>query len=343
MVLTQEEVEKRVLDSYELPNRVLEVIPEPMVTVCTSTYQHGPYIKDCIEGVLMQKTTFPVEYIIGEDFSTDGTREIVFEYAKKYPDKIRVMTAEYNVGAKANGTRCRRASRGKYIAICEGDDYWISSDKLQKQINFLEANPEYSMCFHNAIVYDELCNKKYIFNKVDPIFNPKKLNTDRTVEGYELLNNWIVPTASTVYRSNYLIPNDFVKTNYGDIFLFLYLSTKGKIYYFNEISSVYRKLHQGLRRIYKFDLDSFIDHYELLINNFISIKYLKSSCEKYIATLFFSKALQALKKRNFSDSIKYFYKFILAYLRFVFSPKASSFLQGSAFIFKVGIKDILSK
>ena len=106
MILSSEEIEKRVADSYELPNEVLKEIPEPMVSVRTSTYNHGPYIKQCIEGVLMQKTSFPFEYIIGEDFSTDETREIVFEYAKKYPQIIRVVTADYNVGSKANGQRC---------------------------------------------------------------------------------------------------------------------------------------------------------------------------------------------------------------------------------------------
>jgi len=128
-------------DSYELPNRVKETVPDPLVTVFTVTYQHAHYIRDCIEGVLMQKTTFPVEYVIGEDCSTDGTREIVLEYAKKYPDKIRVVTADRNVGLKANAERCRKALRGKYAALCEGDDYWTDPLKLQKQVEFLEANP----------------------------------------------------------------------------------------------------------------------------------------------------------------------------------------------------------
>ena len=78
MILSPEEIEKRVADSYELPNKVLEQVADPIVSVRTSTYNHAPYIKQCIEGVLMQKTTFPFEFIIGEDFSTDGTRYIVF-------------------------------------------------------------------------------------------------------------------------------------------------------------------------------------------------------------------------------------------------------------------------
>ena len=123
-MISDSEIEKRIQDSYELKNNVLKVVPNPLVTVRTSTYQHAPFIKKCIEGVLMQKTDFPIEFIIGEDYSKDGTREIVFEYAKKYPDIIRVFTADYNVGSKANGRRCIKAARGKYMALCEGDDYW---------------------------------------------------------------------------------------------------------------------------------------------------------------------------------------------------------------------------
>ena len=146
---------KKIADSYELANNVLEHIPNPLVSIRTSAYNHGPYIKQCIEGVLMQRTNFPFEYIIGEDFSNDETREIVFEYAKKYPDVIRVITADYNVGSKANGRRCIRACRGKYMAICEGDDYWTDPLKLQKQVDFLEDNSEYGMCYTKVQYYHQ--------------------------------------------------------------------------------------------------------------------------------------------------------------------------------------------
>lgn len=96
---------------------------KPLVSVCIATYQHVNYIEECIKGALSQKTNFPIEIIIGEDASIDGTREIVFEYAKKYPDIIRVFTVDYNVGSKANDQRCIRVARGKYMALCEGDDH----------------------------------------------------------------------------------------------------------------------------------------------------------------------------------------------------------------------------
>jgi glycosyltransferase involved in cell wall biosynthesis len=140
------EFEKCVADSYEfIPDEQI-TRSKPLVTVRTSTYNHGDYIVQCIESILMQKTTFPFEYIIGEDFSTDVTREIVFDYAKKYPEIIRVMTADYNVGSKVNSMRCANATRGKYVALCEGDDFWIDEYKLQKQFDYMESHPECGIC-----------------------------------------------------------------------------------------------------------------------------------------------------------------------------------------------------
>ena len=157
MRLSIKELNKRISDSYEVKNSVLKVCPNPLVSVRTSTYQHASYIKQCIEGVLMQKTNFPFEFIIGEYFSKDGTREIVLEYAKKHSDIIRVLTADYNV-ANANGRRCFYGARG-YIAICEGDDFWIDPLKLQKQVDILEENEEFGMCYTQAKVFIQ--KKKY--------------------------------------------------------------------------------------------------------------------------------------------------------------------------------------
>lgn len=159
---TLEEVRKRINDSYELKNNVLNSVPDPLVSVYVPTYQHVNYIRTAIESILMQETTFPFELIVGEDFSTDGTREITFEYATKYPDLIRLITADYNVKQQANQMRCLMACRGKYVAICSGDDYWTDPLKLQKQADFLEANNDYSMCYHpyqikrNGIVLEKL-------------------------------------------------------------------------------------------------------------------------------------------------------------------------------------------
>lgn len=236
MNLTNEEIEKRISDSYELPNRVVEKHPRPLVSIRTSTYNHGPYIKQCIEGVLMQKTNFSFEYIIGEDYSTDETRKIVFEYAKKYPDVIRVITADYNVGSKANGRRCIRACRGKYMAICEGDDYWTDPLKLQKQVDFLEDNSEYGMCYTKVKYYHQelqVLGKEWGggYTSFEDLF---KKNT--------------IPTLSCLYRKSLyeryvlLVGPKIKDWKMGDYPMWLWFSHESKIAFLPIVTGVYRVL-----------------------------------------------------------------------------------------------------
>jgi glycosyltransferase involved in cell wall biosynthesis len=143
-----------------LPDQEFHNMTEPLVSVKMITYNHAPFIAQAIEGVLQQKTNFPFELLIGEDCSTDGTREIVFDYQKKYPDIIRVVTSDKNVGMKKNGLRTLRACQGKYVAFCEGDDYWQSPFKLQKQADYLESHPECGMVYSNYDVFHVESKKK---------------------------------------------------------------------------------------------------------------------------------------------------------------------------------------
>ncbi len=233
-----EKLVQSIKDSYELPNKVLEKVQEPKVTVGTITYNHLPYIEKCIQGVLMQKTTFSFEFIIGEDFSTDGTREIVFEYAKKYPKVIRVITADYNVGWQANGLRCFKAYRGKYIALCEGDDYWTDPFKLQKQVDFLENNPEYIIAYHQCLVKhpDKPNMKDYI-----------KPKTGKDYTAYELIATpKSIQLATRLFRNVFKEQdNDFPLEKFGDYFMNAYLGTFGKCKFLSTIKpSVYNK-HAG--------------------------------------------------------------------------------------------------
>ena len=126
---------------------------DPLVSVHMITFNHEPYIARAIEGVLMQERDFPIELVIGEDCSTDGTREIVLEYQKKHAETIRVITSEHNVGAVANELRTDRACRGKYVAFCEGDDYWHHPLKLQKQVDCLQSHPEVGLVFSRCDEY----------------------------------------------------------------------------------------------------------------------------------------------------------------------------------------------
>ena len=129
----------------------------PIVSVHMITYNHEPYIRQAIEGVMMQKTDFEFELVIGEDCSQDNTREICFEFQKKYPDKIRVLWWHENVSKfGGNGRRNRAHCRGEFIAICEGDDYWIDPLKLQKQVDVMRQYPSVGYCVANSLIKCEI-------------------------------------------------------------------------------------------------------------------------------------------------------------------------------------------
>lgn len=290
-----------------------------VVTVCMITYNHEKYIAQAIDSVLMQKTNFHYEIVIGEDYSTDKTREIVLEYKAKYPDKIKLLLQEINVGMMQNFTDTLKACKGKYIALLEGDDYWTDPYKLQKQVDYLDSHPEYSFCFHNAYVHDEDINKDYLFNNDKGAFFKKNLVTDRTVEGWELINKWVCPTASIVFRNNYNLDYElFKKTKYGDIVLILFLAEHGKVFYFNQVSSGYRRLLIGQRKAYSGDLPGKIAHYELLIDNFKDIPYLQFVCSKHLSDLTYSYAVTQLRKKGikgFKKNIRLFKKYFVNVLQ----------------------------
>lgn len=236
---TAEEIDRRILDSYELPNNVLATVQEPVVTVRTITFQHAPYIRECIEGVLMQKTNFAFEYIIGEDCSTDGTREIVFEYAKKYPDLIRVITSDSNVGAKANSHRCQINLRGKYIALCEGDDYWIDPYKLQKQVDILESKPHCSVCAHNVYFMSDGGQKLAWNSPREPEY---KLD--------DQLRRHFVPTCSLMFRADCCLgkerPEWLNDAPGGDVIMVAMSLQYGNLACINDVMACYRKHNGGV-------------------------------------------------------------------------------------------------
>lgn len=133
----------------EISNPAVRV-KNPLASVCMITYNHAPYIAQAIEGVLQQKTSFPFELVIGEDCSTDRTRDVVLQYQKQNPERVHVILPDRNLGLVKNFSQTEAACRGQYIAYCEGDDYWHHAEKLQTQVDFLERNPEYALTHSNA-------------------------------------------------------------------------------------------------------------------------------------------------------------------------------------------------
>ena len=203
------------------------------VSVCCITYNHEKFIADAIEGFLMQQTKFPVEMVIGEDGSSDKTKEICEAYQRKYPDKIRLLPTEGNLGMMRNFRRTLAACTGKYTAICEGDDYWTDPQKLQIQVDFLENNPDYAICFHR--VY-ELEKKD---KRISTLYGSVK---EETYSINDLANENIMHTTSVVYRSGLFheFPEWFHESPVGDYVLHMMNARHGKIKYLPAVMAVYR-------------------------------------------------------------------------------------------------------
>lgn len=159
LVNRMEKESKVGLDVWKIPcietSDAGKLCQHPLVSIHMTTYNHEGFIRQAIEGAVMQETDFEYEVIVGEDCSQDRTRDICFEYQQRFPNKIRVLWSETNLHSiNGNGRRCRARARGKYIAFCEGDDYWTDPKKLQKQVEYMEAHPGCAGCFHNRVKCD---------------------------------------------------------------------------------------------------------------------------------------------------------------------------------------------
>lgn len=215
-----------------------------LVSIFCITYNHGKFIAKAIEGFLMQQCDFNTEIIIGDDCSTDGTTEIIDAYIARYPGKIRRLKASKNMGANQNVIRVALETNGKYVATCDGDDFWTDPLKLQKQVDFLESNPDYAMCCHYSreINYNDTEVIYMNFHPVPLKYSFSDLLVSKQAE---------TATASIVYRNDHRIrklfaSNWFLECNACDKFLKLYSTwvTGKKIYVMPEIMSCYRK-HPG--------------------------------------------------------------------------------------------------
>lgn len=209
-----------------------------MVTIRCLTYNHEKYIADAIESFLMQKVSFKYEIIIHDDASTDRTAEIIKEYEMKYPDIIKPIyqkVNQYSMGIKVSSF-VRDKVRGKYIAVCEGDDYWIDPYKLQKQFEFMEEHLECSLCVHggNVVSYNE---KKVLYQN-----NAASNNRFFTVEEIIKGGGGLFLTNSMFYRSELdkQRPNFLLNSPVGDYPLTINLALQGKVYYITDIMAAYR-------------------------------------------------------------------------------------------------------
>ena len=213
-----------------------------IVSVSCITFNHAPYIRACLDGFLMQKTSFVFEILIHDDCSTDGTREIIEEYSKKYPDIIfPIFQTENQYSKGVRGMMARfnfPRSRGKYIALCEGDDYWSDPYKLQRQVDFLEANTDFSICFHNMKILNESNPSAIEFT------NSKDQESVSSILDLASKGNFMF-TASVVFKKpKDGFPNWLTDLPIGDYAIHLFNAQFGKIKFLYQVMGVYR-IHAG--------------------------------------------------------------------------------------------------
>ena len=217
-----------------------------MVSVCVQTFQHVGFIRQCLDGILMQKTNFDFEILLGDDFSTDGTREISIEYAEKHPEKIRLFLHKRINNISINGSPSGRFNflynlfsvRGKYVAICEGDDFWTDPTKLQRQVDFLETNPSVAGCFHDATTVDGngTVLKNVYFESPQTLYDQRDCITKY---------GGAYATCAIVFRSSVVkvLPDWFINSA-SDYTLDILITEIGKIAYLPYTMSSYR-IHSG--------------------------------------------------------------------------------------------------
>jgi glycosyltransferase involved in cell wall biosynthesis len=207
-----------------------------LVSVCVITYNHEKFIRQCLEGIMMQETAFPFEVVIGDDCSTDNTRLIIQEFVEKYPDVIKPVYQPVNVGGARNAYEfCYPKLTGKYIAVCEGDDYWTEPSKLQRQVDFLELNPEYVFCFHRVNGIDE----------DNSVISEQAVSENPVLYNWKAIFHLSIPTLSVVFRKCFdTIPPEMFNVKSGDTFLFGLLSKYGDAADLGFSGGVYRK-HKG--------------------------------------------------------------------------------------------------
>ena len=253
-----------------------------LVSISCITYNHAPYIRQCLDGFLMQKTDFAFEVLIHDDCSTDGTTDIIKEYEAKYPNIIKPLYEEENQwikGRRGSGVFNFPRAQGKYIAMCEGDDYWIDPLKLQKQVDFMEANPNYSMCFARAMEHYEDGSRP------DKLFS---LIEDRDYEGIEFYENWIVPTATALLKASvvesviYKASVSSGKFIHGDIVIFLSSVAYGKVRGFSDIYSVYRRHTEGATFVRTKQMSQLLMQHNENIPVFFGEQYLSASKKRIV-------------------------------------------------------------
>ena len=206
---------------------------KPKISACLITFNHENFIRECLEGAISQIGDFDYEIIIGDDCSSDNTKQICLEYSTKYPNLIKYTKRNNNLGMIGNWIATISECSANYIALCEGDDYWTDPYKLQKQVDFLEANSDYVLSFHKVKILKP--SGEFVDDFITNV--PENYETQETLAR---LGNYI-HTPSVVFRNIKMeFPPEFSLSPVGDYFLYIMLTEHGKLKYLEEEMAVYR-------------------------------------------------------------------------------------------------------
>lgn len=267
---------------------------QPLVSICCIAYNQEKFIRECLDSFLMQKTNFSFEIVISDDCSNDNTKKIINSYIIKFPNIFVDVSPSENLGMIKNYYHALSSCKGKYIAFCEGDDYWIDENKLQMQVDFLESNPEYGMCYTKAKQYDQK-NKIFFENLSGADF----------ISFYYLLKGGNpIPALTTVYKkellSNYLLEISPIDKKWlmGDYPLWLYISRESKVMFMDKVTSVYRILTQSAS--HHTDINKMVDFRKSVydIKEFYSKLYNVAVDFSWNETSYFIQLAFAYGKRN---------------------------------------------
>jgi glycosyltransferase involved in cell wall biosynthesis len=275
------------------------------VSICIFTFNHEKYIAEAIDSVLSQVTNFDYEIVIGEDCSSDRTRKIVERYQKQFHERIRTFFNEQNKGIMVNNSQTIMRCESEYIALLDGDDYWIDNQKLQRQVDFLDNNPNFGFCFHDGKIL-----------KIDGAFDTATCCQDinkTEINFSDIICNVSIPTFSILFRRKALVgypPPWFSSLDAPDRPLFLLLSSQGPGFYFNECWGVYRKHSTGhwTGRNYESQWMTHLKIYEVINQHFEGI-YNKEfcKCEHKVCMIL---AMQLLEDRKFRKSFAFFKRYL---------------------------------
>jgi len=226
----------------------------PLVSICTITYNHEKYISEALDSFLMQETNFPFELVVDDDCSPDGTAGVIKSYIEKFPNIIKANLREKNVGMMPNFIENMQRAKGKYIALCEGDDYWTDPLKLQRQKNFLDQNKDYILCYHHHILVNnqsQIIDYNNTSSHFNSFVNPEELIcAERYIKTCTVFFRNIITSFSKELRNGY----------HGDVMLWHLLSFYGKNEFLEEIDPAHYRIHDTSVWSSLDPLSSFIDH-----------------------------------------------------------------------------------